>query len=51
MRQTFFISLLYRKVWMTQSFLGHVLSTKLFFRFRFSSASRAHPSHSQEELW
>ena len=30
-----------------QSFLGYVLSTKLFFRIRFSSASRAHPS--QEE--
>jgi len=29
--------------------LGYVLSTKLFFRIRFSSASRAHPS--QEELW
>jgi len=28
----------------TQSFLGYVLSTKLFFRIRFSSTSRAHPS-------
>jgi len=27
-----------------QSFLGYVFSTKLFFRIRFSSASRAHPS-------
>ena len=27
-----------------QCFLGYVLSTKLFFRIRFSSASRAHPS-------
>jgi len=32
-----------------QSFLGYVLSTKLFFRIRSSSASRAHPS--QEGLW
>jgi len=32
-----------------QSLLGYVLSTKLFFRIRFSSASRAHPS--QEGLW
>jgi len=32
-----------------QSFLGYVLSTKLFFRIQFSSASRAHPS--QEGLW
>jgi len=32
-----------------QSFLGYVLSTELFFRIRFSSASRAHPS--QEGLW
>jgi len=31
-----------------QSFLGYVLSTIFFFRIRFSSASRAHPS--QEEL-
>jgi len=27
-----------------QSFLDYVLSTKRFFRIRFSSASRAHPS-------
>ena len=32
-----------------QSFLSYVLSTKLFFRFRFSSASCAHPS--QQGLW
>jgi len=32
-----------------QSFLGYVFSTKLLFRLRFSSASRAHPS--QEGLW
>jgi len=25
-----------------QSFIGYVLSTKLFYRIRFSSASRAH---------
>jgi len=32
-----------------QSFLGNVSLTKLFFRIRFASASREHPS--QEELW
>jgi len=33
----------------TQSFLGYVLSTKIFFRIQVSSASRAHPP--QEGLW
>jgi len=32
-----------------RSVFGYVLSTKFFFRIRFSSASRAHPS--QEGLW
>jgi len=32
-----------------QSFLGYGLSTKLFFRIRFSSASRAHQSQDYDK--
>jgi len=45
----FYFLLLSKDIDDAQSFLGYVLSTKFFFRIRFSSASRAHPS--QEELW
>jgi len=49
-RLTFFILFTLSKVTDdAQSFHGYILSTKLFFLIRFSSASRAHPP--QEGLW